>query len=635
MPKYRLNFLICTALLTACSDYELQSKLDGSGSDDTAESQGGGDSSNVCDPLYEPPQESVVLSQECEVMQSEGSFNPIIEWNWGSSFFCGPAAVAQTIDTNGSGAIDSEDTPIVFVYQGGQMSYGGGKVVALYGDNSGPVAWESALGYGQDGGFAIGDLDGDGWPEVVTADISSVCALDGRDGSEKWCAVGLAGTMDPYSYNYPSIADMNGDGVPEVTIGRTIIHGTTGVILGQGSYGFGAAPYEGTAVTGTYGALSVPIDLDGDGNMELVTGNAAYDIYGNAIWTNGGTDGIVAVADFDGDGKGEIIKTSGYYLYGMEHDGTPAWGPLDFSGYGVNLGPPAIDDLDGDGTPEFVMAAQNYLIAYEWGGSEMWRVAISDYSGAAGPVLFDFEMDGYPEVLYADEVSIRFFSGLDGTEKYSSTTHQSYTILETPIVADVDGDGQVEIAIGHCGDGWSNTYGAITVYGDADQTWPPGRKIWNQHAYYITNVDDLGGIPTGSSNNWELYNSFRSGDVGRPPSEYWDLRAEVLDVCEDECDQGIVYIGARVKNAGNIDAPADIPLSLRAGFGGPVISEAQTPGIIPAGTTGAAIVFEVNPSLLQGQVPVITADENSLGIGTVYECDENNNIDIWADPLCQ
>ena len=54
------------------------------------------------------------------------------------------------------------------------------------------------------------------------------------------------------------------------------------------------------------------------------------------------------------------------------------------------------------------------------------------------------------------------------------------------VPADVDGDNHVEIVLGH-GGGDANI-GAITVYGDADNTWPPGRKIWNQHAYNITNV---------------------------------------------------------------------------------------------------------------------------------------------------
>ena len=107
----------------------------------------------------------------------------------------------------------------------------------------------------------------------------------------------------------------------------------------------------------------------------------------------------------------------------------------------------------------------------------------------------------------------------------------------------------------------------MTVFGDADGTWPPGRKIWNQHGYSITNVEENGTISTPTPSNFEVFNSFRSGDVGRPPEEYWDLVSEVLDVCEDECEEGFVYVAARLGNAGNTPVPSGVPISLRAGAG--------------------------------------------------------------------
>ena len=419
------------------------------------------------------PVEDVALNDLCDVKLQMGSFSPVVEWKYGASSFCGPAVVGQTIDSNMSGKIDSKDLPLVFMYEAQ-------KVVALWGDGSG-VAWKTADNYGQDGSFALGDLDGDGWSELVTADADKVCALDARDGTQKWCTPGLAASLDPSGYSYPSIADMDGDGSAEVVVGSCILN-AQGQVIGLGAQGKGAAPYGGNNNSGSYGVLSAIIDLDGDGIQEVVTGNAAYDLDGNTIWQNGQLDGLVAVADFDGDGEGEIVKTTGIHVFGMESDGTQVWGPIT---YGGNLGVPAIDDLDGDGTPELVLGAQNLLVAMKWGGEVLWTAPISDSSGAAGPVLFDFEKDGYPEVLYADEQAIRFFSGLDGSLKFQSTEHASYTILETPIVADVDGDDQVEIVLGHCG-GNANI-GALTVYGDANKSWPPGRKIWNQHTYAITN----------------------------------------------------------------------------------------------------------------------------------------------------
>ena len=612
--------------LLACTEYEVNPNKDAAGADDTGPlgESGTDDSAEPLDACGEPESPtpiSVELNTECEVDLQTGKFNPVKEWKWGNGAFCGPAAVAQIVDSNGSGAIDDDDLPAVIIYQSN-------KVIALKGDGSGPFWATSAGGYGQDGGFAVGDLDGDGWPEVVTAAASQVCALNGQDGTQKWCTTGLAANLDPYGYNYPAIADMDGDGKIEVLAGNAILRGVDGKVRGKGTLGKGAAPYGGSG-SSTYGAISVPVDMNNDGVMELVVGNAAYTPDGATIWSSSTPDGLVAVADFDGDGQGEIVKTSGIYVYGLETDGSTAWGPRTYSG---NLGAPAADDMDGDGLPEFVFAASNVLIAMKWGGVEMWRATIADSSGAAGPVLFDFELDGYPEVLYADETRIQFFSGLDGSVKFTSGDHASYTILETPIVADVDNDDQVEIVLGHCNGNAS--IGAVTVYGDADETWPPGRKIWNQHGYSITNVEALGGIPSGVGNNFSSYNSFRSGDVGLPPSEFIDLRAEVLDVCEEECKSGVVKVAARALNAGNVEAPAGVFMTLRAGAGGEVLAIGWTTAAIPAGTSGEVITFEADASKLKGKTPVVTADEDDVGAGTIYECEESNNIESWTSTVC-
>ncbi len=564
-----------------------------------------------CDPnpVFEPA--DVPLNEECDVELQIGSFNPEIEWKYGSSSYAGPVAAGQIVDTNNSGAIDPTDMPVVLIYQSGA-------VIALLGDGSG-VAWQTPGSYGLAGsGIALGDLDGDGWPEVITAGQSTVCALNGQTGQEKWCLGGLKSPDFATSgYNFPSVVDMDGDGLAEVTVARLIID-AEGNLIATGNMGKGG--------TAGYGAMSVPADLDLDGQIELVTGNAAYDVDGNIIWQNGGLDGMVAIADFDLDGEGEIVKVTGKTVVGMETDGSEVWGPLSYPG---NMGPPAIDDLDGDGIPELLFAAQNSLVAMEWGGDVIWTATITDSSGAAGPSLFDFEMDGYPEVLFADEQKIRFFSGLDGSVKFSSDAHKSGTILEYPVVADIDNDGEVEIILAH--HSANNTIGAITVYGDADHTWPPGRKVWNQHAYSITNVGNLGEIPKVAAANWPKYNNFRSADIGLPPGEYIDLLAEVLSSCSDDC-RDIAYIATRVRNAGNVEAPAGISLTLRAGMGGPVLGTEVTLGPIPPGTTGEVVVFTVQASELAMNDPEVTVDDIGDGTGIIFECVEENNA-AQGDPL--
>jgi hypothetical protein len=213
--------------------------------------------------------------------------------------------------------------------------------------------------------------------------------------------------------------------------------------------------------------------------------------------------------------------------------------------------------------------------------------------------------------------------------KFRSTAHGSYTILETPVVADVDNDDHVEIVLGHCT--WSHSF---SVYGDADESWPAGRKVWNQHAYQITNVDDLGGIPTTGGPNWPTYNSFRSGDVGTLPGEWQDLQAEVFDVCDKECDDGKVYVGAWITNAGNLEAPAGIPLSITKGPGGEVLETQYTTAPIEPGEVGEPLIFELDATALGRSKPVANADYDSVGSGLVYECDERNNVDDWGASVC-
>jgi hypothetical protein len=159
--------------------------------------------------------------------------------------------------------------------------------------------------------------------------------------------------------------------------------------------------------------------------------------------------------------------------------------------------------------------------------------------------------------------------------------------------------------------------------------------VWNQHGYQITNVTDLGDIPTTAPTNWPEYNSFRSGDVGRPPGEWIDIQAEIWDVCDRECDDDRVYVGAWAMNAGNIEAPAGIPVSLRAGPGGRILDTKYTTGPIASGSVGEPMIFEVSAAALRGVEPVVVADEGADGAGVVFECDELNNLWNWSGGVCE
>jgi hypothetical protein len=146
--------------LLACTEYTVNPNKDASGADDTGPlGESGTDDTaeplDACGEAETPTPVSVELNAECDVELQTGKFSPVKEWKWGNGPFCGPAAVAQIVDSNGSGAIDQEDLPAILVYQNN-------KVFALKGDGSGPYWATTGTGFGQDGGFAVGDLDGDG-----------------------------------------------------------------------------------------------------------------------------------------------------------------------------------------------------------------------------------------------------------------------------------------------------------------------------------------------------------------------------------------------------------------------------------------------------------------------------------------
>ena len=73
------------------------------------------------------------------------------------------------------------------------------------------------------------------------------------------------------------------------------------------------------------------------------------------------------------------------------------------------------------------------------------------------------------------------------------------------MVVDVDNDGSAEILIVSI-----SGQPALQVLRDADDRWIQARRIWNQHAYYVTNVREDSTIPQVPVDNWKVFNTFRT-----------------------------------------------------------------------------------------------------------------------------
>jgi hypothetical protein len=220
-------------------------------------------------------------------------------------------------------------------------------------------------------------------------------------------------------------------------------------------------------------------------------------------------DGYNAVGNFGGDSKAEIVLVANGQVWLLNHDMTVRWGPVAIPGGGYG-GAPTVADFDGDGKPDIGVAGATRYVVIGNDGTVKWSAVTQDgSSNRTGSSVFDFQNDGRAEVIYGDELFLRVYDGLTGSELFN-VAKSSCTWHEYPLVADVDADGHAEIlGVGNNNCGYGPQQG-VFLWGD-DDVWVDTRDVWNQHTYHITNVEQDGSIPTSELTNWLVpgLNNFR------------------------------------------------------------------------------------------------------------------------------
>ena len=274
--------------------------------------------------------------------------------------------------------------------------------------------------------IGAGDFNGDGKVDLVVADATPTSQLlstliGNGDGTFQ---NNISQTI-PGILRYLVVGDLNGDGKLDVA---AAIDGTNGVsiFLGHGDGSF-AAP-----VLYPMGSMVGPVlagDFNGDGKLDLAVGidSGIAVLLGNgdgtfrpftlvpSLLSSTPGDGLLALADFNGDGKLDIAKIT---LTGIIN---------------VALG-------NGDGTFQNSPGFQ-----------------IPSILNAQSTVAGDFNGDGKPDLAIAsqsDVVTILIGNG-DGTFK----GHIEYSVpsvsnnLNFMVAADFNGDGALDMALADLGPG--------------------------------------------------------------------------------------------------------------------------------------------------------------------------------------
>ncbi len=490
-----------------------------------------------------------------------------------------------------------------------------------------------------DGHVAIGDLDGDlsnGLELVAVTSTTGfgLVAFHG-DGMRYWLSSGMSTLPGPNpSVN---IADLDGDGVPEVIAGATVFNGRTGVMRWQGT---------GSAGVNGQGPLSVVANLDDDATLEVIAGGTVYEANGTIRFAAPG-QGFSAVGDLldaanrsGHDGIAEVVRViAGRVEILDRRTGAVRWQqaiPTTTLG-----GAPTVADFDGDGESEIgVAGALRYAVidpgcTAAGGGCQAagirWTAVTEDSSSeVTSSTVFDFNGDGASEVVYNDEEQFFVLDGRTGMVLYRNW-NPSQTRTEQAVVADVDGNGQADIVFGanQCAAFAGNTIPAalqatervpgLEIWSGGASVWSGARRIWNEHGYHIDNLTDDGLVPRREPASWRTHNTFRLNRARDRIQLAPDLRGRP-DV--SDCTSMVAHACVTVTNGGSANArTVSVGVYDRdPAMGGMRIGTATTMGALAPGASERVCVT-VPATGMTREYYVRVDDDNANA-----ECAEGNNV---------
>jgi hypothetical protein len=276
-----------------------------------------------------------------------------------------------------------------------------------------------------------------------------------------------------------AMGDLNEDGKPDLVTADAVT-GKVTVFLGTGNGKFASGV---EYATGSHPGVVAVADLNGDGHPEVIVGDESKGTI--SILTSGGNGTLqlkqtlaagldpayIAVGDFNGDGKTDlaVAARSAASLAILLNDGKGSLQAPTLSA--LHKAPASLisTDLNNDGHADLALANADGTVSILLGtGNGKFR-SLADISAASGPLSSiaagDFDRDGNID-LAVTQSGGKALTVLLGKGNGGFASPANYTVGNNPVsalVTDLDGDGVSDLVVINQG---SNTYSVLGGNGD-------------------------------------------------------------------------------------------------------------------------------------------------------------------------
>jgi VCBS repeat protein/Big-like domain-containing protein len=318
----------------------------------------------------------------------------------------------------------------------------------------------NALSYAQSA--AVGDLNGDGKPDVVAGNISpNTVTIFINNGAGTLTATRfLAVSHQVFTVN---LADFNNDGHLDILVSEISAPGLTFEILfGDGTGNFSAAtPIAPGSIETDQSPVAVT-DFNGDGFQDIAfaSGEAIAILFGDGhggflpprlftIGLEGATFGHLYVTDANLDGKPDLLAVGGNVRLGgavcyVALNNSPAGfitGKLE-NGQNCTLSP----DLNGASIPDYPSQFITFFGDGQ-GGTLYTQLRINSIKLADG-IPVDFDHNGTTDFVQAEVLApgIRYYPG-NGHGGFGDPITISPSVFGILAIADLNGDGFPDLVL--------------------------------------------------------------------------------------------------------------------------------------------------------------------------------------------